>query len=84
MRLSPGAGSSAAASRAGVAASSGSRAGRPRDTVKKNVLPVPTSLLVDASGKVRWMDQSENYQRRSDPEKVLAALNRHLADSAAS
>jgi len=44
-------------------------------------LPVPTSLLVGASGKVLWMDQSENYQRRSDPEYVLAALRRHLPDS---
>jgi peroxiredoxin len=42
-------------------------------------LPVPTSLLVDASGKVLWMDQSENYQRRSDPDYVLDALREHLA-----
>ena len=41
-------------------------------------LPVPTSLLIDAEGNVLWMDQSENYQRRSDPEVVLAALRRHL------
>jgi len=41
-------------------------------------LPVPTSLLVDAAGKVLWMDQSENYQRRSDPDYVLAALRTHL------
>jgi peroxiredoxin len=41
-------------------------------------LPVPTSLLVDADGKVLWMDQSENYQRRSGPEVVLAALRQHL------
>lgn len=37
-------------------------------------LPVPTSILVDANGKVLWMDQSENYQRRSDPDYVLAGL----------
>ncbi len=41
-------------------------------------LPVPTSLLVDAEGKVVWMEQSENYQRRSGPEVVLAALREHL------
>lgn len=41
-------------------------------------LPVPTSLLVDASGTVVWMDQSENYQRRSDPDVVLGALREHL------
>lgn len=41
-------------------------------------LPVPTSLLVGADGTVLWMDQSENYQRRSDPDHVLAALRKHL------
>ncbi len=41
-------------------------------------LPVPTSLLIDGDGKVLWMDQSENYQRRSGPEVVLAALQKHL------
>ena len=41
-------------------------------------LPVPTSLLVDAEGKVLWMDQAENYQRRSGPEVVLAAMRTHL------
>ena len=42
-------------------------------------LPVPTSLLVDAKGKLLWMDQSENYQRRSDPDFVLGALREHCA-----
>ena len=41
-------------------------------------LPVPTSLLIDGDGKVLWMDQSENYQRRSGPDSVLAALRTHL------
>lgn len=41
-------------------------------------LPVPTSMLVDASGKVLWKDQSENYQKRSDPDYVLTALREHL------
>ena len=41
-------------------------------------LPVPTTLLLDASGKVLWMDQSENYQRRSGPEVVLAAMEQYL------
>ena len=42
-------------------------------------LPVPTTILADAEGNVRWIDQSENYQRRSDPDYVLAALREHLA-----
>jgi len=41
-------------------------------------LPVPTSILADAAGKVLWIDQSENYQRRSDPDYVLGALRQHL------
>ena len=41
-------------------------------------LPVPTSILADAEDIVRWIDQSENYQRRSDPEVVRAALQQHL------
>ena len=41
-------------------------------------LPVPTSLLIDGDGKVLWMDQSDNYQRRSGPDSVLAALRTHL------
>jgi len=41
-------------------------------------LPVPTTLLVSSDGQVLWIDQSENYQRRSGPEVVLAALQSHL------
>ena len=52
----------------------GFHSGPPSD----EALPVPTSLLVDADGKVLWMDQSENYQRRSNPDVVLAAMQQHL------
>ena len=41
-------------------------------------LPVPTSILIGSDGKVLWVDQSENYQRRSSPEVVLAALQTQL------
>ncbi len=41
-------------------------------------LPVPTSILAGSDGTVLWMDQSENYQRRSAPEVVLGALRDHL------
>jgi peroxiredoxin len=40
--------------------------------------PVPTTILADADGVIRWMDQSENYQRRSEPEYVLGAIRQHL------
>ncbi len=42
-------------------------------------LPVPTALLVDAESAVLWKDQSENYQRRSDPDYVLGAVKEQLA-----
>ncbi len=40
--------------------------------------PVPTTILCDAEGVVRWIDQSESYQRRSDPADVLAAIEAHI------
>ena len=40
--------------------------------------PVPTTILADRDGIVRWIDQSANYQRRSDPEYVLAAIAEHI------
>ena len=42
-------------------------------------LPVPTSILADAEGRILWIDQSGNYQRRSDPEQVLDALRQCLS-----
>jgi peroxiredoxin len=37
-------------------------------------LPIPTTILVDAAGTVRWIDQATDYMRRSAPERVLAAI----------
>ena len=37
-------------------------------------LPIPTTLLVDAEGVVRWIDQASDYAVRSHPERVLAAI----------
>ena len=42
-------------------------------------LPVPTTYLVDTDGVVRWIDQSEHYVKRSDPERVRTALAGSLA-----
>jgi peroxiredoxin len=36
--------------------------------------PVPTTILADATGTVVWIDQSRDYQRRSDPDVVRGAL----------
>lgn len=40
--------------------------------------PVPTTVLADATGRIVWIDQSTNYQQRSDPEKLAAAFEAHL------
>lgn len=42
-------------------------------------LPIPTTILVDADGIVRWIDQSADYMHRSEPERVLAAIRAMLA-----
>ena len=41
-------------------------------------LPIPTTILVDRGGTVRWIDQSADYQVRSQPDRVLAALHEAL------
>lgn len=41
-------------------------------------LPIPTTFLVDGQGRVRWIDQSQDYQVRSAPERVHAALREVL------
>jgi peroxiredoxin len=41
-------------------------------------LPIPTTILVDAQGVVRWIDQASDYQVRAQPERVCAALEQAL------
>ena len=41
-------------------------------------LAIPTTILVDAAGTVRWIDQGTDYMRRSDPERVLGAIRASL------
>ena len=37
-------------------------------------IPIPTQILVDRDGIVRWIYQPSNYRIRARPETVLAAL----------
>jgi len=41
-------------------------------------LPIPTTILVDGAGIVRWIDQSTDYMVRSDPGRVMAAIRESL------
>ena len=45
-------------------------------------LPIPTTILVDGDGIVRWIDQSTDYMHRSDPERVLTAIRATLGSAA--
>ena len=42
-------------------------------------LPIPTTFLVDADGRVAWIDQTDDYMLRSAPGRVLGAINETLA-----
>jgi len=46
-------------------------------------LPIPATFLVDAAGIVRWIDRSSDYQVRSSPDRVLAAIEANLPAPAA-
>lgn len=37
-------------------------------------MAIPTTLLIDAQGIVRWIDQADDYRVRSDVARVDAAL----------
>lgn len=39
-------------------------------------MAIPTSLLVDESGVIRWVDQAEDSRLRSDNRRVLEAVER--------
>jgi peroxiredoxin len=41
-------------------------------------LPIPTTILADREGIVRWIDQSDDYRVRSQPDRVLRALREGL------
>jgi peroxiredoxin len=37
-------------------------------------LPMPTTIVVDAAGTIRWIDVHPDYTSRSEPADILAAL----------
>ena len=38
-------------------------------------IPMPTTIIVDADRKVRWIDVHPDYSTRSEPDEILAALD---------
>lgn len=45
-------------------------------------MAIPTTLLVDEKGNIKWIDQSEDYRLRSDSESVLAEVKKAFAKTA--
>lgn len=45
-------------------------------------MAIPTTLLLDEQGVVRWIDQADDYRLRSDGERVMGAVRRVFARSA--
>ncbi|MBF8188062.1 AhpC/TSA family protein [Nonomuraea sp. K274] len=39
------------------------------------VIPMPTTVIVDASGKIRWIDVHPDYVTRSEPAQILTAYD---------
>lgn len=44
-------------------------------TFKFKSMSIPTSILVDENGIIKWIDQSEDYRLRASEEAILAAVN---------
>ena len=46
-------------------------------------MAIPTTLLIDEKGVIRWIDQSEDYRLRSSEERILKAVDDAFGKSAA-
>jgi peroxiredoxin len=46
-------------------------------------LAIPTTILIDEWGIVRWLDQADDYRVRSDAPRVLAAVRAALGEAPA-
>ena len=42
-------------------------------------MPMPTTVVLDATGRLRWLDVHPDYTTRSEPDAILAALG-HATD----
>ena len=38
-------------------------------------MAIPTTLIVDEGGVVRWIDQATDYRQRGDQQRIHAALH---------
>lgn len=49
-----------------------------RNTDGRTNLPMPTVVVVDAAGVIRWIDVHPNYATRSEVPDILAAVDAML------
>jgi peroxiredoxin len=42
------------------------------------VIPMPTTVIIDANGTIRWIDVHPDYATRSEPAETLAAYDTAL------
>ncbi|HEV3357303.1 MAG TPA: peroxiredoxin-like family protein [Pseudonocardiaceae bacterium] len=42
-------------------------------------VPMPTTIVADADGRITWIDVHPDYTERTEPEAILAALDQHTA-----
>ncbi len=45
----------------------------------RRTLMIPTTLLIGADGRVKWLEQTDDYRIREDAAHVLAAVKQALA-----
>jgi peroxiredoxin len=45
-------------------------------------IDVPTTILVDRKGRVRWLYRSPGVMTRLSPDEVLQAVDEHMSDMA--
>ncbi len=44
-------------------------------------MAIPTTMIVDEGGVIRWIDQAEDYRLRSDEERVLTEVRRQFSEA---
>ncbi len=42
-------------------------------------LPMPTVIIADAAGTIRWIDVHRDYTTRTEPEQVLRAITQTIS-----
>ena len=45
-------------------------------TLSFKTMAIPTTLLIDEDGVIRWLDQTDDYRLRSSEDRVLDAVRR--------